>query len=329
MSWRRFFAKLKLWSHTMSSEEINEVPEQLRLPYKPMEYFLHMTRMPTIRFATMFVGKIFIFGFVYWVIFFIKPDSFNFANGFNSKPLSNFLGEFYETDVPSAVYALDFQAAVSRFKDESLELKSRYEQSSLLENERTALEAAFDELYRELDKDRAKEVDIYNKKNIEPLESESEEIEQKLSSRDYSTQQRVDLRTRNLEISKKLLAHHSFVLSNFGQFGSADLRDRIQDEDQKLQIFREKHARAEEDYREKRVEVYDAFMQARADIFSSIGLVDFLYFSACVSTTTTFGDITANNRWVRLLVVLQILIGIMILAFFIQSITAKIIQRYE
>lgn len=112
-------------------------------------------------------------------------------------------------------------------------------------------------------------------------------------------------------------------MSNYGQFGSAELRERIREEDLKLQTLLEKYASAEDEFRKQRHEVYDAFILARADIMRSIGLVDFLYFSACVSTTTTFGDITANNRWVRLLVISQILIGIMILAFLIQSITAK------
>lgn len=61
----------------------------------------------------------------------------------------------------------------------------------------------------------------------------------------------------------------------------------------------------------------------REHAISQIGFGDFLYFSACVSTTTTFGDVTANKAWLRLLVVLQIVLGIIILARTLETIAAS------
>lgn len=326
MSWRGFSAKFLLRKSVMSSEatiEAIETQKELNLPDKQVSFVFNKFKIPAVRFAMLFIGKIFIFGLIYWAVFFMRPDAFNFSSGFNTKPLSGFLDEFYETDDPSALYALDYQARVNKFNNAALELEGRYQESLLLEREKNAKQAAFDELYRELDEERVKEVDLYHKANILPLESESDEIEQKLATGNYSPQQRIAMRTLNLAISRELVKQHSYIISNYGGFGSADLRDRVQAEDQKLQALREKYLKAEEVFREQRREVYDAFSETRADILNSIGLVDFLYFSACVSTTTTFGDITANNRWVRLLVILQILTGIMIMAFLIQSVTAK------
>lgn len=73
-------------------------------------------------------------------------------------------------------------------------------------------------------------------------------------------------------------------------------------------------------YSQMRGALFDDFSATRNQMLHQIGFWDFLYFSACISTTTTFGDITANLPWVRILVVLQIFAGIIIVAGFLNGI---------
>lgn len=149
---------------------------RLLISLKQVGFVFNAIKTPAARFAILFICKILVFGLIYWTIFLIRPDSFNFSSGFNSKPLSGFLDEFYELDDPSALGAFDFQAALNKFNGEALELKLKFQKSQLLEKEKTAKEKAFDELYQNLDADRVKEIDFYDKKNIQPLELESEGI---------------------------------------------------------------------------------------------------------------------------------------------------------
>ncbi len=44
----------------------------------------------------------------------------------------------------------------------------------------------------------------------------------------------------------------------------------------------------------------------------SVGLLDFFYYSICVSTTVSFGDIAPNNGWTRFLVIVELLVCVFV-----------------
>ena len=56
----------------------------------------------------------------------------------------------------------------------------------------------------------------------------------------------------------------------------------------------------------------------------SVGFWDFLYYSICVSTTVSFGDIAPNNGWTRFLAVLEILLCMILLGILLNKIIAKL-----
>lgn len=53
---------------------------------------------------------------------------------------------------------------------------------------------------------------------------------------------------------------------------------------------------------------------------SSVNLLDFLYYSVCVSTTVSFGDIAPNNGWTRFLAVLELLSCIVLVSCILKGI---------
>ncbi len=50
--------------------------------------------------------------------------------------------------------------------------------------------------------------------------------------------------------------------------------------------------------------------------------IDFLYFSAGVSTTVTFGDIVPNSRSIRMLVLFQIILSVLTVGYFVSQISS-------
>ena len=56
---------------------------------------------------------------------------------------------------------------------------------------------------------------------------------------------------------------------------------------------------------------------------SSVGFLDFLYYSFCVSTTVSFGDIAPNNGWTRLIAILELLSCIVLVHFILTGLTKK------
>lgn len=62
------------------------------------------------------------------------------------------------------------------------------------------------------------------------------------------------------------------------------------------------------------------YLQRKKERLEIIDYFDFLYFSLGIATNTTFGDISANNKLVKILISLQLLVCIILLAKFLNSI---------
>ena len=56
---------------------------------------------------------------------------------------------------------------------------------------------------------------------------------------------------------------------------------------------------------------------------SSVGFLDFVYYSFCVSTTVSFGDIAPNNGWTRFIAILELLPCIVLAHFILTGLTKK------
>lgn len=56
---------------------------------------------------------------------------------------------------------------------------------------------------------------------------------------------------------------------------------------------------------------------------SSVGLLDFLYYSICVSTTVSFGDIAPNNGLTRFIAIMELLSCIVLVSFILSGLTKK------
>jgi hypothetical protein len=56
----------------------------------------------------------------------------------------------------------------------------------------------------------------------------------------------------------------------------------------------------------------------------SVGWLDFLYYSICVSTTVSFGDIAPNNGVIRFLAIFEILICLVLVGAIVDRIIKKV-----
>ena len=56
----------------------------------------------------------------------------------------------------------------------------------------------------------------------------------------------------------------------------------------------------------------------------SVGLLDFFYYSICVSTTVSFGDIAPNNGWTRFLAIVELLVCVFLLAILLDGVSKRI-----
>ena len=57
-----------------------------------------------------------------------------------------------------------------------------------------------------------------------------------------------------------------------------------------------------------------------------MGILDFIYFSIGISTTSVFGDIMPNNKWLRSTISLQIIVSIVLVGLFVNALFEEIIS---
>lgn len=272
-------------------------------------------------FAFLFVGKILIFALIYWCVFLIRPDAFNFTGGYNSNPLTAFVQDFYGTDDPNSFAVGDSNDALSVFTRAAAELQRKYEAVKDAEAAADEAEKAHDDHLKAQMERIDKGIEEYENKYMVPLKRRIAELEAIIDDPSTQPVASIPLIEEKKMLLEELVKHIDHTLYGRVSF--------LSDEDASIEAELAK-ARSEANeaalaadmkYREQRGKLSDVFLQTRDEITGKIGFLDFLYFSACVSTTTTFGDVTANQQWLRLIVVLQILLGIVILSFALSRIT--------
>jgi len=256
-----------------------------------------------------FVGKIFFFSFIYWATFYARPDSFNFTNSYNSNPISVFVEEFYEGDELQLMAAGDTQEIMEKFREKGRDLQQARAALRLAVQNEDAADANHDAVLDAIHKRTEEAIAHYKQLNIVPLEEERRQLSAEIESSEYGSIEKVMLAERAEAISRAILHHYTVIVDQRASFLPTDLKAPEEEEEQYalLQAAQSATYEAEANYLRLRGETAATFVDTRKELLERIGFVDFLYFSACVSTTTTFGDITANNAFVRLLVVVQIL----------------------
>lgn len=273
--------------------------------------------------ATLYYAiKIILFALLYWLLFVIRPDNFNFTSGYNLRPLSEFSDELYSTDGPNTLTEKDFRAAIAEFQKSTLLLDKYLAVSEVHSSRLTEVEAKIESAFDRLQFSRDNGVSKYILDNIVPLQKQNTEFETELNELPRGTERGVVLARARYNISVEIANHHAYIVKNFGLFSSKEQRDEVENlRNSRSKIISELD-KAQRNFREQRSDVHDAFVAARKSITQQIGFFDFLYFSTGVSTTTNFGDIIPNNTWVRMLVTLQIFFGIFLLGYIVSLLIA-------
>lgn len=271
------------------------------------------------RFGVAFIAKIFVFAMIYWLVFFIRPDAFNFASGYNANPITSFIEEFYTSDETEGLLGRDPQGVIADFQLKGAELHSaRNVYFAALDAEREKEEAFFaagDASAKAIEAN----IRLYEAEKVEPLQEEIAALKAEADSLPYGFSEKPVILTKVIALNEQLLSELNYLIGNRIDFADETLSLAREDAYEAYQSARETAEEAGSAYRELRGAVHNEFYTTRQAMLDQVGFADFLYFSACFSTTTTFGDITANQAWLRTVVVAQILAGILILSAFIDS----------
>lgn len=274
-------------------------------------------------YPILFIAKVFLFALFYWLCFLVAPDSFRFGDDYGVTPISEFITDFYESDDLSGIAVGDVSSDLSRFQTQAGILEQAYKSWQHKENVVSTLEAKYDEIVEKIGTAIEVANDKYEKTNIIPLREQIALNESVIKGLPIGDPKVVDLRRDQVRLHDEVLQHYQAMVKNRSGFASTDLVEEESEMMEKISKARSEAFADARAYRELRATLSDSFSAARSAIIEKIGFADFIYLSACISTTTTFGDITANKKWLRLIVVLQIVIGIFILARMVEAFSRR------
>ena len=273
---------------------------------------------------------IFTFATIYKTIWDYSPDSFIVNAEFNLTPLDAarkiLQGEPYES--------MD-TTTLTKMNDELVSIQNRKsgKENELKEVEREIdkTDTAIENLYNELSSKRALNIDEYKHKELSGFKEREKQFQLEIDSYNnyLSTEndsiarlpmvkqlssKKVALAELKLERAKKESNVANYIVENMQTFIPKDLKDKQTNLQNKRINLSEEVLKLEESKKDKKDQL-SAFVEKYAEKRKSwLGYIDFLYFSIGISTTTTFGDIIANNKWARLVTTMQLLVCIFIVA---------------
>lgn len=280
--------------------------------------------MNGIRFLISYIGIIFLFGLIYFFIWFFYPDSFVIDEQYNLHPFSSrsIMGE----DAISLTY---YQR-----KADSIRKNEGYLRTQIVIYKKIidSLEPLKNDAYKRFEDKQWENADKWEKAQLDSLTKKLRIIE---SAIEYTSglshaevalaQLKVEKSAMDYEIAKVKVNAIDFVLSNLTMFQDSTLTNKMMTLDSlyslnKYQLL----PKAELALLKNQFDIDQLKFEALSSFSKRISFLDFLLFSASNSSTVTYGDVIPNSNLVRIILFIQAISCIFLIALG----TDKVLKKY-
>lgn len=300
---------------------------------KPLTWIsmTYLKKHPAITYS----GIIFIFAIIYYVAWINDSDSFIKNNALNSTPLNDaiklaYFNDDIKNEDPSSVsreilseQTLTLTNQFNKLRIENLELeRSLSHQEEKLKKIGEELSLAWGGNTNKYVSDKLRDL----RKSLIIKNDERNAIISIINETNKN-QANIMLADKNLEISKLNLElanldrdAHIYTLSHAGEFNDPEIVERSKAVNAEIDETRAKLISNEKGIVEVRTKTQSLLHNLKEE---NLNFFDFVFYSIGISTTTTFGDLLANSRIIRLLVCVQLLLSILVLANVTQNFITK------
>lgn len=292
--------------------------------------------MLTYRFPRLsFLLLILSFAGVYNITWALYPDSFIKNEELNTYPIEDAINLVFEFDNQDTIEIA--QVLKSEFRVEIREIALKNKTAI---NEINALTANID-LLQEKEKSEYNKLITKWKENVDNyVLNHTKKYEEKLNNayierdvlfnkrgakKDYQLE--VEIANKNIEISElnyksalEVSEAHKYTLANISEFHDEELLKVNKSIENKIRELESKRSEKNMERLDLRRKAYDLLSKVEKN---NLNCIDFIYYSIGISTTTTFGDIIANSRFIRSVVCIQLLLSILLLARITQNFLKK------
>lgn len=298
--------------------------------------------MTGLKWGILYLLSVLFFSFIYYTFWKCNPDSFIINSDLNVHPfydINKMLWDDAEYD-----YKLGDEVNLKELKKENDEyvLKRNKDKNELvkindkIQRTERELNALYEIQNNEIDKNKEK----YEQEKLSPfiikerklgeiIANLEKELPQKIKTEDdvrkiqFINDKRVELATVRLEKARQSYNNADFFLHNIASFMSQETREKITTLNNQEIEYHEERFQLEKMMRDSRSTVIENIGRYINRYRERVDIIDFFYFSIGISTTTTFGDIVASDKIIRAVVSIQLILCILIVGGFVNSILKK------
>lgn len=290
--------------------------------------------MKKFRWLIIYVSIVLVFAGIYSVLWERSPDSFIVNDDLNTAPFvkaRNLLWGDGDFRMSNATTLADLEKTLHKLYLKISEREKKSDEISAELDELTSIENA---AYEKMEEEREVNIEKYRRESLSSYEDQERKYVSEIKKQEehLSTildpekrlpliiklgDKRIEYANFRVIVAQKKYGVSRYIISNFGSFASKETINKVkvlQDsrinfliESSELQLSAGK-------IREKILDLLKMHYQERK---SRLNFVDFLYYSIGISTTTTFGDITANSKVARAFVGFQLILCVIIIGLFL------------
>ena len=298
--------------------------------------------MSSKRWGGVYVLVVAVFSITYFSFWLVKPDSFIINSELNVHPFYDMNrlmwgDENYDYKMGNGISLIELKEENDKY---FLELSKSKENLEIIEFEMLEIKGELEKLSEIRNSEIDDNSEAFDRKKLAPfvlreknMESEVAKLEKELPQTAKTQEdielirqvgdKRVELAGLRVEKAHQAYLNSEFILSNLGSFMSQETRDRYAELNQRESDAYKERYQLESRMRDARSITLDKVEKHIRDYRNKLSIVDFFYFSIGISTTTTFGDIVANDRLVRAIVSFQLIICIFIIGGFVNSVIVR------
>ena len=271
-----------------------------------------------------------VFSLFYYGYWYVNPDSFIINSALNIHPFDE-INDYLWSD--SQGYEVNSIKNLNDLKNEYdnyyLDLNRTQSEIKDTKNDIDKIENEEIKLAKKRDIEIEKNIKIYKETQMSSFVEKETLLQEELSQLEKSLpiitktesdiqlirkvgDKRVELAEHRLIMAYKAVNVSEYILSNFGMFISQKTRDEYSELSEKKAQKYERSYQLEKKLRKVRSEAIDTIRTHIRSVRDRLCIIDFFYFSIGISTTTTFGDIVVNDKVIRALVSIQLILCIFV-----------------
>ena len=288
----------------------------------------NLFKKSTTKIVSIYLITILLFSVVYYLFFLTNTASFYVSSQYNERVRSvwdaiEHEGIFEIKDLTEVPFALDeFNQRIRNINDSII---ASYDYEAALKAEQESVKISIDQVYSRLEDSRYEQVEEFKSKHLQPYQDSLERFknfiaqlgldEKEMISKGYY----LELAKLELVVAQKNSELCDYVLSNWSGFGDRahyDSYDTLVTRDLDIQNKLSECQEKRRDWLARYNQLVKDFHWNRIE---KVRFIDFVHFSLLVSTSNSFGDILPNTTYTRILVSIQLLIGIFLLAMFMEE----------